>query len=75
MPLVYETIRMECGYRVELMVENRSLIEITSIEAVTAVHPAQVLTYLRLANCRLGSLLNFKVLRLKDGIGLVSNKL
>ena len=75
LPLIYETIRMECGYRVDLLVENRLIVEIKSVEALTDIHLAQLLTYLRLANCRLGLLLNFKVLRLKDGIRRVVNNL
>ena len=75
MPLVYEAVKMECGYRVDLMVEHRLSIEIKSVEALTDIHLAQVLTYLRLANCRLGLLLNFKVLRLKDGIRRIVNNL
>ena len=75
MPLVYEAVRMDCGYRVDLLVEGQVIIEAKSVEALNEVHLAQLLTYLRLANCRLGLLMNFKVIRLKDGIRRVVNHL
>lgn len=68
LPLVYETIKLECGCRVDLFVEKRLIVEIKAVEAVNAVHRAQVLTYLKLSNCRLGLLLNFHVARMKEGI-------
>lgn len=75
LPLVYETINLECGYRVDLFVEKRLIVEIKAVEAINAVHLAQVLTYLKLSNCRLGLLLNFHVARIKDGIRRVVNNL
>jgi GxxExxY protein len=71
--LVYETIKLECGYRVDLLVDKKLIIEVKSVESLTDIHLAQLLTYLRLANLKLGLLLNFKVLRLKDGIRRVVN--
>jgi len=73
MPLFYEAVKMECGYRVDLMVEGKLIIEVKSVEALNEVHLAQVLTYLRLSNCKLGLLLNFKVARMRDGIKRVIN--
>jgi GxxExxY protein len=73
MPLIYETVKMECGYRVDLMVENKLIVEVKSVEALNEVHLAQVLTYLRLSTCKLGLLLNFKVARMRDGIKRVIN--
>ena len=73
MPLLYEAVKMECGYRVDLMVEGKLIIEVKSVEALNEVHLAQVLTYLRLSNCKLGLLLNFKVARMRDGIKRVIN--
>jgi GxxExxY protein len=75
MPLIYETVKLECGYRVDLMVERSLVIEVKSVEALNDVHLAQVLTYLKLSHCRLGLLLNFKVARMRDGIRRVVNRL
>jgi GxxExxY protein len=75
LPLVYHTVKLECGYRIDLMVERKLIIEVKSVEALNDIHLAQVLTYLKLADCRLGLLINFNVLRLKDGIKRVVNKL
>lgn len=68
MPLIYQEVRMDCGYRVDLLVEHCVIVEIKAVEALNDVHMAQVMTYMKLANCRLGLLLNFNVRLLKDGI-------
>jgi GxxExxY protein len=73
MPLVFEEIRLECGYRIDLLVENKVVIEIKSVEALTDVHLAQTLTYIKLGNHKLGLLMNFNVVLLKDGIKRVIN--
>ena len=75
LPLVYESVKLECGYRVDLLVEGKLIIEIKSVEALTDVHFAQVLTYLKLSNCRLALLINFNVVQLKQGIKRVVNNL
>jgi GxxExxY protein len=75
LPLVYEEVKLECGYRVDLLVENRIVIEIKSVEALNEVHLAQVLTYLKLSGSKLGLLMNFNVVRLKDGIKRIANNL
>lgn len=75
LPLVYEEVKLECGYRVDLFVENKLIIEIKAVEATNDVHLAQVLTYLKLSDCRLGLLINFNVARLKNGIRRVVNNL
>ena len=67
-PLVYSDVKLECGYRVDLMVERRLILEIKSVEAINDVHLAQVLTYLKLANLQLALLMNFNVLHLRNGI-------
>jgi GxxExxY protein len=67
-PLVYGNVKLEIGCRIDLFVENSLIVEIKAVERLNDVHLAQVLTYLRLSGCRLGLLLNFNVLRLKDGI-------
>ncbi|MCA1624704.1 MAG: GxxExxY protein [Acidobacteria bacterium] len=75
LPLVYEAVKLECGYRIDLLVERKLIIEIKSVEAVNDVHLAQLLTYLKLSNCKLGLLLNFNVARMKEGIRRVVNNL
>lgn len=75
LPLVYESVKLECGYRVDLLVEGKLIIEIKSVEAITDIHLAQVLTYLKLSNCKLGLLINFNVVQLKHGIKRVVNNL
>ncbi len=74
-PLVFEDVKLDCGYRMDLLVENRLVIEVKSVEALTDVHLAQVLTYLKIGNYKLGLLMNFNVVRLKDGIKRVVNGL
>ncbi|MGE0588230.1 MAG: GxxExxY protein [Cyclobacteriaceae bacterium] len=73
LPLIYEDVRLDCGYRIDLMVENKIVVEIKSVEALADIHLAQVLTYLKLTNNRLGLLINFNVVRLKEGIKRVIN--
>ena len=68
MPLVYEDVKLEIGYRIDLMVENKLVVEVKSVEALNDVHLAQILTYLKLSKCKLGLLINFNVKYLKDGI-------
>lgn len=72
-PLVYKEVRMECGYRLDLWVENKIVIEIKSVEALNDVHLAQVITYLKLLQQPFGLLINFNVKSLKDGIKRVYN--
>ena len=74
MPLIYSDVKLDCGYRVDIMVERRLVLEIKAVEAINDVHLAQVLTYLRLADLRLGLILNFHVLHLRDGIRRVVNQ-
>ena len=73
MPLVFEEVKLECGYRMDLLVENELVIEIKSVEALNDVHLAQTLTYLKLGDYRLGLLINFNVSKLKYGIKRVIN--
>lgn len=68
LPLVYEEVRLDCGYRIDVIVENKVIVELKSVEAFTDVHIAQILTYLRLADKKVGLLLNFNVKSLKNGI-------
>ena len=73
MPLIFEEVKLECGYRIDLLVENRIVIELKSVDALNEVHLAQTLTYMKLGNYKLGLLMNFKVAKLKDGIKRVIN--
>ena len=75
LPLHYETIKMEIGYRIDLMVDNKLIIEIKAVEALNDVHKAQVITYLKLSGCKLGLLVNFNVALIKDGIKRIVNNL
>lgn len=68
MPLVYEEKKLDLGYRIDLFVESKVIIEIKSVEAINPVHMAQIMTYLKLSGCRIGFLINFNVQSLKDGI-------
>jgi len=68
LPLVYNEVKLEAGYRVDLLVENSVIVEIKSVEALCDIHMAQILTYLKLSGCKLGLLINFNVPHLKDGL-------
>jgi GxxExxY protein len=68
LPLIYEEVKLECGYRIDLLVENQVVVELKTVEAFTDVHVAQVLTYLKLSNNQVGLLINFYTKSLKDGI-------
>lgn len=75
MPFVYKEVKLDVGYRIDLIVENKVLIEIKSIEELAPVHYSQVLTYLKLSNLKLGLLINFNSKLLKDGIHRIVNNL
>ncbi|WP_435356469.1 GxxExxY protein [Emticicia sp. SJ17W-69] len=68
LPLVYEEVKLEVGYRLDLLVENKLILEIKAVDALNPVHLAQLLTYLKLSKCKLGLLMNFNVAKLKDGV-------
>jgi len=67
-PLVYKEIKLDCGFRLDLLVEKRVVVELKSVDAIAPIHEAIMLTYLRLSGHTLGSLINFNVSILKDGI-------
>ena len=75
MPLIFEEVKLECGYRIDLLVENKLVIEVKSVEALNDVHLAQTLTYMKLGSYRLGLLMNFNVAKLKNGVKRVVNGL
>ena len=73
LPLIYKEIKLDAGYRLDLLVERKVIIEIKAVEALNDIHIAQVLTYLKLSGCKLGLLMNFNVLRLTDGLKRLAN--
>ena len=75
MPLIFDDVKLDCGYRIDLLVDKKVVIEVKSVESINEVHMAQLITYMRLENYKLGLLLNFHVLKLKDGIKRVVNRL
>jgi len=75
LPVVYKEVKLDCGYRIDLLIENKVVIEVKSVEALNDVHLAQILTYLKLSGCKLGFLINFNVALIKNGIRRVVNGL
>ncbi|KMP11079.1 GxxExxY protein [Candidatus Nitromaritima sp. SCGC AAA799-A02] len=75
LPVAYDGIGIDVGFRVDLMVENAVIVELKAIEKIAPIHEAQLLSYLKLSGKRLGLLINFNVLRLKDGIKRMANNL
>ncbi len=74
LPLLYEDVKLDCGYRIDIMVENKVIIEVKSVDALIDIHMAQILTYLKLTNSKIGLLINFNVELLKNGIKRCINK-
>jgi GxxExxY protein len=74
-PVFYKDVKLECGFRCDILAEDKLIIEVKSCEALNDLHLAQVLTYLKMANKRVGLLINFNVIKLKDGIREVVNDL
>ena len=73
LPLTYQGMRLDCGYRVDLFVEDRVIVEVKAVEAIARIHFAQMITYLKLKRCRVGLLLNFNVASMRQGIRRVTN--
>jgi GxxExxY protein len=73
LPLIYEEVKLDVGYRIDIIIENKFIVEVKSVESLNDVHLAQLLTYLRLSNCKLGLLINFNVSLLKNGVKRVIN--
>jgi len=67
-PVIYKDTRLDCGYRIDMLVENKILLELKSIDTLSNIHTAQILTYMRFANVKVGLLINFNVTLLKNGI-------
>lgn len=74
-PLIHEEIKMDAGFRADMIIDNKVILELKSIEALAPVHYKQVLTYLKLTNLKQGLLINFNVNLIKDGIHRIVNKL
>ncbi|QQS35208.1 MAG: GxxExxY protein [Ignavibacteriales bacterium] len=74
-PVIYDKMKMELGFRADIIVENKVIIELKSIEAIAPVHHKQVLTYLKLTGLKLGLLINFNEALIKDGIKRIVNNL
>lgn len=72
-PLVYENVKMECGYRMDFIINQKVIVEIKSVESLNDVHMAQVITYLRLSGCKVGLLINFNVVKLTNGLKRIVN--
>ena len=73
-PLIYHEVKLDCGYRADLVVERKVIIEIKAVEALTEIHLMQTLTHTKLLDLRLGLLINFNVLKLVDGVKRIANK-
>lgn len=68
LPLVYKEVKLDAGYRIDLLIEDKVIIELKSVDALAGIHQAQLMTYLKLSGIKVGLLINFNVVRLKDGI-------
>lgn len=75
LPIVYKQVRLDAGYRIDLLVEDTVIVEIKAVDALADIHTAQVLTYLKLKDLKLGLLINFNTALLKDGIKRIVNNL
>jgi GxxExxY protein len=75
LPVIYDEVKLDVGYRIDLLVEDCIIVELKAVEHVLPLHEAQLITYLKLADKRLGLLINFNVLRVKDGIKRFANNL
>ena len=75
LPLIYEEVKLDCGYRIDILVEEKVIVELKAVELLHDIHVAQVLTYLKLSGCKLGLLMNFNVLKIIDGTKRLVNNL
>lgn len=73
LPLIYKEVKLDIGYRVGLLIEQKFIVEIKSVEALNDIHKSQILTYLNLANCKIGMLINFNVILIKLGVKRIIN--
>lgn len=68
LPVIYKTVRVDCGYRIDLLVEEKVIVELKCVEKIIPIHEAQLISYLKLSGCKVGLLINFNVTQLTDGI-------
>ena len=73
LPLIYKDVQLDCGYRLDLLVNDAVIVEVKSVESLAPIHEAQLLSYLKLADCKIGLLINFNVKMLKHGIKRLAN--
>jgi len=73
LPVVYRDVKLDCGYRIDLLVEKKAIVELKAVERIEPIHTAQRLSYLKLSGCKLGLLINFNVKILKNGIRRLIN--
>jgi GxxExxY protein len=73
LPVVYKEVKLDAGYRIDLLVENKVIVEIKSVDFLADIHTAQILTYLKLKDVKLGLLINFNTVLLKDGVKRILN--
>jgi len=73
MPLIFEDVKIDCGYRIDILIENKLVVELKAVDSLNDIHLAQILTYLKIGNFKLGLLINFNVSLLKNGIKRVIN--
>lgn len=75
LPVLYKEVKLDAGYRIDLLIENKVIIEVKSVEALADIHTAQLLTYLKLKDLKLGLLINFNSVRVVDGLKRIVNNL
>lgn len=75
LPVVYRGLQLDCGYRLDLLVEDKIILELKSVDRLQPIHEAQVISYLKLSGCKLGLLINFNVRLLRDGIKRIAHNL
>jgi GxxExxY protein len=75
LPVIYRDVKLDCGYRLDLFVEGKVIVEVKAVQELHDIHLAQILTYLKLSKCKLGLLINFNEVLLKDGIKRIVNRL
>ena len=75
LPVVYRGVRLDCGYRIDLLVQGQVVVEVKAVDRLEQIHRAQVLSYLKLSGCKVGLLINFNVKMLKDGVCRLVNEL
>ena len=72
LPISYKGVNLDCGYRLDIMVDNKIIVELKSVEELSNIHKAQLITYLKLQSCELGLLINFNVSKLVDGVSRIA---